>query len=88
MLSRFVLELGDTVTGLDEHIGSSGERNGVIAADQLFDELADPRADPVPIGSNQLSNRCTAVSASCCGESDFVLTFIMAWSPVRRSNAG
>ena len=30
--SRFVLELGDAVTRLDEHIGSSGERNGVIAA--------------------------------------------------------
>ncbi len=32
MPSRFVLELSDAVTGSDEHIGSSGERNGVIAA--------------------------------------------------------
>jgi hypothetical protein len=40
------------------------------------------------IGSNQLSKRCTAVSLKGCDESGFVVTFVMAWSPVRRFNAG
>jgi hypothetical protein len=40
------------------------------------------------IGSNQSSKRYIAVSATGCEESDFVLMLFMAWSPIRRSNAG
>src|SRR5271169_5941104 len=40
------------------------------------------------IGSNQLSKRSTAISAAGCQESGFVVSLIMAWSPVRRFNAG
>jgi hypothetical protein len=38
--------------------------------------------------SNQLSKRSTAFSAAGCKESGFVVLFVMAWSPVRRFNAG
>src|SRR6266481_4636620 len=36
---------------------------------------------PVSIGSNQSSRRWTAVSASDCRASDFMLLLVMAWSP-------
>ena len=42
----------------------------------------------VSIGSNQLSKRSTAISAAGCKESGFVVVLVMAWSPVRRFNAG
>src|SRR6266705_3023301 len=42
----------------------------------------------VSIGSNQSSKRSTAFSAAGCAESGFVVMLVMAWSPVRRSNAG
>jgi len=42
----------------------------------------------VSIGSNQLSKSPAAISVAGCGESDFVVVLIMAWSPVRRFNAG
>src|ERR1035441_10246472 len=40
------------------------------------------------MGSNQLSKSSTAISAAGCKESGFVVLFVMAWSPVRRFNAG
>jgi hypothetical protein len=40
------------------------------------------------IGSNQLSKRSTAFSDAGCKESGFVVVLVMAWSPVRRFNAG
>ena len=40
------------------------------------------------IGSNQLSKRSTAITAAGCAESGFVVVLVMAWSPVRRFNAG
>jgi hypothetical protein len=39
-------------------------------------------------GSNQLSKSREALSAAGCEESGFVVVFVMAWSPVRRFNAG
>src|SRR5258705_10174638 len=39
-------------------------------------------------GSNQLSKRSPAISAAGCKESGFVVVLVMAWSPVRRFNAG
>src|SRR5260370_13391148 len=39
-------------------------------------------------GSNQLSKRSPATSAAGCIESSFVVVLVMAWSPVRRFNAG
>src|SRR6202048_4441351 len=36
---------------------------------------------PASIGSNQSSRRQTAVSASNCRVSDFVLLLVMAWAP-------
>src|SRR6516162_7776730 len=36
------------------------------------------------IGSNQSSKRYTAVSATGCEESCFVVMLFMAWSPIRR----
>src|SRR5579864_7952339 len=50
-----------------------------------------PRTRPrtsVSIGSNQLSKSWTAVSFWGCEGSGFVVTLVMAWSPVRRFNAG
>src|SRR5262249_55691366 len=41
-----------------------------------------------PIGSNQSSKKYTAVSATGCEESCFVLMLFMAWSPTRRFNVG
>jgi hypothetical protein len=35
-----------------------------------------------------LSKRSTAISAADCEESGFVVVLVMAWSPVRRFNAG
>src|SRR5436853_4649104 len=43
---------------------------------------------PASIGSNQLSKRSTAVSVWGCERSGCVLMIVMAWSPVRRFNAG
>src|SRR6266542_947771 len=43
---------------------------------------------PASIGSNQWSKRWTAVSAAGCEDSSFVVMLVMAWSPVRRFNAG
>src|SRR3954454_18736258 len=43
---------------------------------------------PASMGSNQSSNKYPAVSAAGCEESDFLVMFSMAWSPVRRTNAG
>src|SRR5262245_61203019 len=40
------------------------------------------------IGSNQSSKRYTAVSATGCEESCFVLMLFMAWSPTGRFNVG
>src|SRR5260370_42213833 len=42
----------------------------------------------VSIGSNQLSKRSTASSVAGCKESGVVIDLFMAWSPVRRFNAG
>jgi hypothetical protein len=43
----------------------------------------------VSIGSNQLSKQSTAITvAGYCMESGFVVSLVMAWSPVRRFNAG
>jgi len=38
--------------------------------------------------ANQLSKRSTAIAAAGCQESGFVVALVMAWSPVRRFNAG
>ena len=59
-----------------------------LAADQLFDEPARRARTSVSIGSNQLSKRSTAISAAGCKKSGFVVMLVMAWSPVRRFNAG
>src|SRR4051794_10760309 len=51
----------------------------------------NPRMRPriaVSIGSIQLSKRRSSVSFCSNGESDFVVALVMAWSPVRRVNAG
>jgi hypothetical protein len=48
----------------------------------------DQARTSVSIGSNQLSKRSTAISAAVCKESGFMVWFVMAWSPVRRFNAG
>src|SRR6266516_1735424 len=40
------------------------------------------------IGSNQSSKRYTAVSATGCEESCFVVMLFMAWSPIRRFYPG
>jgi hypothetical protein len=42
----------------------------------------------VSIGSNQSSKSWGAVSPLHCGECVFVILLVMAWSPIRRSNAG
>ena len=60
---------------------------------EVFHAVAGERAPPehrvrASIGSNQSSKRYTAVSATGCEESDFVVMLFMAWSPIRRSNAG
>src|SRR5438132_6709451 len=39
---------------------------------------------PASIGSNQSSRRWTAVPASDCRATDFVLLLLMAWSPPAR----
>ena len=59
-----------------------------LAADQFFDEL--PRSPPdrcldriEPIVKKMGSRLCSSRK-----ESGFVLTFVMAWSPVRRANVG
>ena len=59
------------------------------------------RSDPRPIELGQISTPCvslpdnlgsykrsTAASAAGCEESGFVVMLVMAWSPVRRANAG
>ena len=44
----------------------------------VMDELANPLAHPVSIGSNQLSKRSTVASAVGCEESGFVVMLVMA----------
>ena len=58
---------------------------------EVFHAVAGERAPPehrvrASIGSNQSSKRYTAVSATGCEESDFVVMLFMAWSP-SHSNA-
>jgi hypothetical protein len=55
-----------------------------LLTDQLFDEAADTYAN---LNLNRVK-RGTAVSVCECKRSDFVVTLLMAWSPVRRFNAG
>jgi hypothetical protein len=59
-----------------------------LAADQFFDEpsrasphLALDRIEPIV-------EKIKAISAAGCKESGFVVLLVMAWSPVRRFNAG
>jgi hypothetical protein len=58
-----------------------------LAVDQFFDELPSPIAHR-GLDRVEPSKSWGAVSASHCEESGFVIVLVMAWSPVRRSNAG
>jgi hypothetical protein len=64
------------------------QRSVQFAADQFFDELARARTNLGLDRVNQLSKRLSALAAAGCEESGFVVTLVMAWSPVRRFNAG
>jgi hypothetical protein len=73
---------------LTASVTRSCQRGVKLAADQFLDELSRPSANFVSIGSNQLSKKWVAASSAGCTESGFVVWLFMAWSPVRRFNAG
>ncbi len=59
-----------------------------LAADQLFDKFTDPFADGGLDRIEPIVEKLGSRLGSGCEESGFVVMLVMAWSPVRRSNAG
>ena len=80
------------------HVKPHRKAGHMTASDQCFYENNSCRLGAIhtgrlgaihtSIGSNQLSKRSTVASAAGCEESGFVVMLVMAWSPVRRTNAG
>ena len=66
-------------------IDELGEESLLVLPSRVFSRA---RGTSISIGSNQLSKRSTAISTAGCEESGFVVVLVMAWSPVRRFNAG
>ena len=69
-------------------VARSGQGGLELTADQFFDEPARPIAHFSLDRIKPIVEKLGAVSASRCWESVFVIVLVMAWSPVRRSNAG
>jgi hypothetical protein len=76
-------------TGLPAALAARPGQDGVeLATDQFFDELVCPIAHFHLDRIKPIVENWGAGSASRCEKSVFVIALVMAWSPIRRSNAG
>ena len=65
-----------------------GQRHVEFTFDHGMDELANPLAHPGLNRIEPIVEKINVASATGCEESGFVVMLVIAWSPVRRTNAG
>ena len=69
-------------------IAWAGERRIQLIADKRLDELANPFAQTALDRIEPVVEKVRGGIGCKLERSDFMVTFVMAWSPFRRFNAG